>query len=130
MDTRHITYYGFSEGATLAPVVAAVEPRIDAAVVLSGGLASRRMDEVVEPRNFLRHARRPLLMVGGELDFLFPFEGSQRPFFDAWGAPGDEKRLVSMPFGHTPREMQPVAEEILGWLEGIGPDEAGGEGDR
>ena len=116
LDLDNVTYYGFSQGAILAPVVTAVESRIDAAVVLSGGLARERIDEVVEPRNFLSHARRPLLMVGGELDFLFPFQASQRPFFEAWGAPGHEKRLVGMPFGHTPRDMRPVAEEILRWL--------------
>ena len=118
IDLARVTYYGFSEGAILAPLVTAVETRIDAAVLLSGGLGRGRLDDVVEPRNFLRHARKPLLMIGGELDFLFPFEATQRPFFEAWGAPRREKRLVAMPFGHTPRDMRPVAEEILGWLRG------------
>lgn len=128
LDLTSVTYYGFSQGASLAPVVTTVEPRIAAAVVLSGGLAVGRLDEVVEPRNYLSHARRPLLMVGGELDFLFPFETSQRGFFDAWGAPEQDKRLVGLPFGHTPREMRAVADEVLRWMGARAPtgDVAGG----
>ncbi|MEM7415332.1 MAG: SUMF1/EgtB/PvdO family nonheme iron enzyme [Gemmatimonadota bacterium] len=111
-----ITYYGFSQGAALAPLVAAAEPRIGSVVVLSGGLGRARLDDAVEPRHYLPHADRPLLMIGGELDFLFPFATAQRRYFEAWGSAEPEKRLVGMPFGHTPRDMRPVADEVLAWL--------------
>lgn len=123
-------YFGFSEGGVLAPLVAAIETRIGAAVVLSAGLLPRAFDPVIDPGQYLASADIPLLMVGGELDFIFPLERSQRPYFEAWNAPGGDKQLVSLPTGHTPRDLRPIAAVVLPWLadrrsapsEGMQPD--------
>lgn len=118
IDVSTLAYYGFSEGALLAPAAATLEDRITRSVVLSGGLFDRPFDPVIEPRNYLAQARTPLLMVGGEFDFIFPVRRSQRPFFEAWNAPEDHKRFVELPFGHAPRHMNEVAAVVLPWLDG------------
>ena len=100
----------------LAPIFAAAEPRIIGSIVLSGGLLRQTLDPPAEPRNFLALARTPLLQIAGEHDFLFPLEEAQRPFFEAWGAPEQEKQLIQLPFGHAPRELRPVATEVRRWL--------------
>lgn len=117
IDADRIAYYGFSEGGSFAPIFSTIENRIVTSVVLSGGLFRGRLEPLIEPANFLPRARTPLLMIGGDMDFIFPVTSSQRPFFDAWAAPAEHKRFVAIPHGHAPTEMREVASEVLDWLD-------------
>ena len=122
IDASRVGYFGFSEGGTLAPIFAGIDDRIATAVVLSGGLPGPGLEPGVDPINFLPRAMSPLLMIGGEFDFVFPPERSQRPFFEAWGAPADQKRFVSLQEGHAPTNFRPRGGRNPGLA---GPDSTG-----
>lgn len=125
IDADEIAYFGFSAGGGFAPVFAAVEDRFVTSMILSGGLYGVRFDPIMEPTNYLSRAHTPLLMVGGELDFIFPPASSQRPFFEAWAVASEHKRYVAIPHGHAPTEMRAVASEVLDWLDRyLGPADA------
>jgi pimeloyl-ACP methyl ester carboxylesterase len=59
----------------------------------------------------------PTLLLGGEYDFEFPVETSQRPLFILLGTPAEHKRhVVFENAGHVPPRMD-VIREALDWLD-------------
>jgi fermentation-respiration switch protein FrsA (DUF1100 family) len=80
LDTRRLTYYGFSWGASEAVIAAAVEPRFKVAVLASGGLPSRwKPRPEVDPVNFAPRVKISVLMVNGRYDYVLPLGTSQEP---------------------------------------------------
>jgi eukaryotic-like serine/threonine-protein kinase len=125
-DKQKIAYFGFSLGACCGAITAlSQEPRIKAAVLLTGGMARESTPPEIDPRNFLPRLRTPVLMLGGEYDFGFPFETSQKPFFELLGTPDGHKRhVIYAKAGHVPPRME-VIREVLAWLDRyLGPVES------
>ena len=120
LDHRRIAFYGLSWGAWLGPLLMAVEDRIEVGILLGGGVRGMHMPEA-DPMNFAPHVRKPLLMVNGRHDFLFPLQTSQVPLFDLLGSAAKEKRHVVLESGHgLPAHL--VTKEVLEWLDGhLGP---------
>ena len=117
LDGGRIALYGVSWGAKLLPLLAAVEDRIRVGIMVSGG--RRRLDALMpetDPINFAPYLRKPVLMVNGRYDFLFPVETSQRPLFDLLGAPPVDKRHVIFDSGHVPPNDL-LTKEVLDWLD-------------
>jgi pimeloyl-ACP methyl ester carboxylesterase len=58
-------------------------------------------------------------MLGGQFDYVFPLEASQRPLFTLLGTPAADKRHVVFPgVGHDlPRVVNEVIREVLPWLD-------------
>src|SRR5207237_7237954 len=73
-DIRHdqIGYFGQSWGGILGSIVLAVEPRLKAGVLLSGGLLTAPSPPAVDPFNFARHVSVPVLMLNGDNDYITP----------------------------------------------------------
>jgi tRNA A-37 threonylcarbamoyl transferase component Bud32/dienelactone hydrolase len=120
-DKDGIAYYGYSMGAEPAIPAVAVEPRLKAAVFLSGGLSPRSPADFplpeVDPVNFLPRIRIPTLFMGGRYDFYYQVESTQRPFFALLGAPPQAKRHVIFEnAGHVPPRIG-VIREVLQWLD-------------
>ena len=119
IDSTKVALLAASWGVQFTPTLLAVDPRISAAVMPLAGLPMTRGLPEIDPLNFVRHVKVPLLLMGAEVDSLFPAEASQRPLFDLWGAPADKKRYVVMKgIGHELfRAQNELIREILPWLD-------------
>ena len=101
LDAEGIGYLGFSWGARLANVALAVEDRIDAAILLAGGINPQAPRAEVNETNYGPRVTIPVIMVSGEHDSVFPLETSQKVMFERLGTPAADKRHVVLPGGHN-----------------------------
>ena len=116
-DKEKIAYYGFSMGAAAALPAVALESRLKAAILLTGGLFEMSLLPEADLFNFVPRIKMPTLLLGGEYDFGFPVETSQRPLFTLLGTPPEHKRhVVFENAGHVPPRMD-VIREALDWLD-------------
>jgi dienelactone hydrolase len=116
LDVGRVALYGISWGGALGPILAAVEPRIRAVVLISGGLDFEDTLPEVDPLNFAPHVLQPTLMINGRYDFFFPVETSQQPLFALLGAKPSDKRHIVVDGGHyPPRDL--LVRETVDWLD-------------
>jgi DNA-binding SARP family transcriptional activator/predicted esterase len=116
IDAARFAYFGWSWGGQMSPVVLALDPRLQAAVLHVAGLSSRRLLPEVDPLNYLSRVNTPLLMINGRLDGVFPEDTHARPFFELLGTAPEHKRLVITASGHfVPRPI--LIRETLDWLD-------------
>jgi dipeptidyl aminopeptidase/acylaminoacyl peptidase len=94
-----------------------MEPRLKAAVLLSGGLSRIRTAPLVEPINYVPRIKIPVLMVNGRFDDIFPVENGQLPLFEQLGTPARDKRHVLLDSGHASPPRAEVLRETLGWFD-------------
>jgi hypothetical protein len=68
IDSSRLAYYGLSWGASMGPVMTAIEPRFQASVLLAGGLYISPPDWPPEavPRNFAPRSTVPTVMINGD----------------------------------------------------------------
>jgi dienelactone hydrolase len=118
IDATRLAYYGISMGAVFAPTFVAVDPRYDAAILMSGGTSGPRMAPEVDPWNYAPRVTIPVLMLNGRDDFIYPAETRQLPLFEALGtAPGHKSRMV-YEGGHVNLMIRlDVIRQILSWLD-------------
>lgn len=116
LDAGRVALYGISWGGALGPLLAAVEPRIRAVVLISGGLEFEDTLPEVDPLNFAPHVLQPTLMINGRYDFFFPVETSQKPLFALLGAKPSDKRHVVVDGGHYPPQDL-LVKETVDWLD-------------
>jgi len=117
-DINHnrIAYYAVSWGAGLGPIMIASEPRIKAAVLVSGGCDTDKELPEVDPMNFAPRAKAPTLMINGRYDFRIPLETCQEPLFRALGSLPQDKRHILFDSGHSVPEVAKM-KETLDWLD-------------
>jgi predicted esterase len=117
-DIHHSGYgfLGFSWGGAMAPIVLAIEDRFKVATLLTTGLRMQPALEEVDPVNFLPHVKTPTLIINGKFDAVFPYEHSQKYFYNLLGTPTSEKKLVLLDCGHLPTRSV-VIKETLPWFE-------------
>ncbi len=109
-------YLGLSWGSQVAPVMLAVEPRIKAAILESGGFSFPKALPEAEELNFLPRVKIPTLMINGRYDHFFPVETSQKPFFRFLGTSDADKKYVLYETGHAPPRKD-LIRESLDWLD-------------
>ena len=124
IDTHKLAFFGISLGAGAAPRLVAVEPRLKAAVLLSGG-SFEKVLPAVDDWNFAPRVKTPVLMLNGADDFTFPLETSQIPLFRQLGTPEKDKKHVVFDGGHASVVTRlDMVKEALDWLDRyIGPVE-------
>jgi len=110
-----IGYYGLSMGAHAGIVNAALEPRLRAIVLVSGGLLTGPVPGEIDPFNFARRVEAPVLLVAGRDDFRRPLKESQEPLMRLLGS--REKRHYVFEGGHVPPRWQEVIRETLDWFD-------------
>ena len=115
IDHARLAYYSLSMGAFFGPIPVALEPRIKAAVFLSGGLRFNFPPEI-HPANFMPHVKVPVLLINGRDDFQVPIDHQKR-FFELLGTPSDSKRHVALDGGHVPVDNLGVIREVLDWFD-------------
>jgi serine/threonine protein kinase/formylglycine-generating enzyme required for sulfatase activity/dienelactone hydrolase len=118
LDGTKVAYFGDSLGGMQGALLPAVEKRIKAAILSSGGLPPmvRSLPEA-DPFNFVTHVNIPVLMLGGKYDATFPLESSQDPVFDFLGTPDKEKKHVIYEGGHGAFPRPEAVRECLDWLD-------------
>jgi eukaryotic-like serine/threonine-protein kinase len=119
IDITKVAYFGDSMGAMEGAHLPAVEKRIKAAILSSGGfqLTSPILPEA-DPFNFAPHVTIPVLMLNGLYDnTFFPLESSQRPFFHFLGTPDNDKKPVAYEGGHGAFPSPDAVRECLDWLD-------------
>ncbi len=121
LDHDKLAYYGYSWGAVMGAIVPAVDPRIKAAVLASGGVDFHRSLPEVDTINFLPRVKQPVLMLNGRYDFFFPVESTQDPFYNLLGSKKEQKKHMVYESSHAiPRNE--LIKEMLNWLdEYLGP---------
>jgi len=121
LDHDKVAYYGYSWGAVMGAIVPAVDSRIKAAVLASGGVDFHRSLPEVDTINFLPRVKQPVLMLNGHYDFFFPVESTQDPFYNLLGSKKDQKKHMVYESSHAiPRNE--LIKETLNWLdEYLGP---------
>ncbi len=123
-----------SWGGALGGVIPAVEDRLQASVLVSGGLVIRHggRDVAFRPEasqlNYLPRIRLPTLMINGRYDMIMPLEESIRPMFDLLGTPEEHKELLLFDTDHIPPRNEFI-KETLSWLDRyLGPVSSASEG--
>jgi formylglycine-generating enzyme required for sulfatase activity/dienelactone hydrolase/predicted Ser/Thr protein kinase len=113
IDRGRIAYYGFSLGTEIAPIAAALEPRLKTLILMGGGYwpAAPRFDAV----NYAPRSRIPVLMIKGKDDYAVGEHAQQ--LLDLFGTPPGQKRLALVEGGHIPARREDVMREVLDWLD-------------
>ena len=113
IDSHRIAFYGFSVGADVAPIAAALEPRLRTLILMGGGYfpAGPQFDAV----NYAPRTRIPVLMILGKDDYGIGEHAQQ--LLDMFGTPPEYKRLALVEGGHVPSRREDVMREVLDWLD-------------
>lgn len=120
IDAAKLAYMGHSMGTRFSPTILATESRLQAAVLLAGGLEAPGALPEADPVNFLPRVRLPVLLVAGLYDPAYPVESAQKPMIALLGTPPKDKRHVILPVGHAilvPEVRATVVREVLDWLD-------------
>jgi len=118
IDSTKVAYFGDSMGAMEGAHLPAVEKRIKAAILSSGGFQLiLHLKEEADPFNFATHVTIPVLMLNGRYDLAFPLESSQRPLFHFLGTPANDKKHVIYEGGHGAFPRPDAVRECLDWLD-------------
>jgi serine/threonine protein kinase/dienelactone hydrolase len=117
IDSGRIAYYGMSWGGELGAIIPAVEERLKANVMLSGGWGF--MGSAVRPEvnqiNYVTRVKVPTLMLNGRYDGYFSSESLKR-MHSLLGTPAPDKQLKFYETDHIPPRNEFI-KEILAWLD-------------
>jgi serine/threonine protein kinase/formylglycine-generating enzyme required for sulfatase activity/dienelactone hydrolase len=116
INSQKVGYWGFSWGAAMGGLVPAVEDRIKAVVLQSGGFYSVKSLPEVDLINFVPRVKVPVLMLNGRYDYYFMLVDDQDPMFRLLGSPPGEKRHVVYDAGHDLPDPA-VVKETLDWFD-------------
>ncbi|MHC5212382.1 MAG: bifunctional serine/threonine-protein kinase/formylglycine-generating enzyme family protein [Planctomycetota bacterium] len=116
VDATRLAYFGVSWGGAMGPVMLAIEPRFDVALLYVAGFCFQPARPEADAINYVTRVTVPTLMLNGRYDHFFPVETSQKPLFELLGTPDDRKTYFLTEQGHSvPRED--LIRETLAWLE-------------
>ena len=117
VDPQAVAYAGLSLGASVSPRLLPYEPRLAAAILMSGGFSPRSPQAALDEQGGLAgRVRVPLLMLGGQHDFANPVT-HQEALLRAFGTPEDQKRFHVYEAAHWPLPMTQVIRETVDFLE-------------
>ncbi len=118
IDSSRIGYFGDSLGGVEGAILPALEKRIKAEILQSGGLQlTVRYQPEADPFNFIRHVKIPVLMLNGRYDASFPVETSQRALFQFLGTPAKDKRHLIYEGGHEGPPRAALFQESFQFLD-------------
>lgn len=125
IDMDRLAFHGLSYGASRSMFALAVEPRFKTAMLVSTGISpTTRLPPEIQQVDYLARVRIPVLLVTGRHDFTFPYETTQRPFFEHLGTPESDKRHVALDWGHLPPGYTELSRQLIDWSDQwLGPVE-------
>ncbi len=104
-----------SWGGLYGEIIPAVENRLKASVLISGGLVIRGLPEVSEI-NYITRVKIPTLMLNGKYDMILPYDKAIKPTYDLLGTPKKDKKLIIYETDHIPPKKEFI-KETLAWLD-------------
>jgi dipeptidyl aminopeptidase/acylaminoacyl peptidase len=116
IDGGKLAFVGHSYGAALGPIMTAVEDRLKASVLRSGGFYVPPLRPEIDQFNYVSRVKIPTLMLNGRYDFYFDFETCGRLMFDLLGTPPEQKELKVYDTDHTIPDSEFI-KETLRWLD-------------
>ena len=118
-DIEHGAYafYGASYGGSRPLPLLALEDRLKAAVIYSGGFPHGDWPQVADAVNYVQHTTLPVLMLGGRYDAYRPLESAQRPYFELLGTADAHKKFVVYDAGHAPLPATEALRETADWFD-------------
>ncbi len=115
IDSQKLAYYGMSWGAIIGGIIPAIEERLEACILLAGGLTGEGRPQVNQI-NYIPRIKIPTLMMNGKYDTFFILETSVKPMFNLLGTPAEHKKLILYETDHIP-PMNEFIKESLSWLD-------------
>ncbi len=116
IDRTRLGLYGVSSGAYRGVIALALDSRLKAGVLSSGGLSASRLPPEVDIFQFVPRVRKPVLLLNGRYDFDLSPEAQQKPLFEFLGTPDRDKRYTLFDVGHVP-PVQETMRETLAWFD-------------
>ncbi len=116
IDADRLAYFGFSWGARYGAIIPAVEPRLRASVLLSGGLVAAKARPEVDQGTYVSRVTIPTLMINGRFDTTHPLATAQETMLELLGTPAEHKRHVLYEAGHMP-PRNAFIRETLSWYD-------------
>jgi dienelactone hydrolase len=119
IDRTRVGYLGVSQGSAYGVILAALEDRLKAVVLLDGGYFQQdRPIAGMDQADFAARLVKPVLMVNGRYDATFPLETAQLPLFHMLGTPAADKRHVIFDTPHDVRlKRADLVKEVLAWYD-------------
>jgi formylglycine-generating enzyme required for sulfatase activity/predicted Ser/Thr protein kinase len=120
IDMKRLAFFGPSAGAQIGLILAAVDPRYRAVLMVGAGLPAgyRLAIPAANPINFASHIRAPKLIVQGRYDEDTPLSTAADPLYKLLVEP---KRRALYEGGHVPM-LDVLMTATSGWLdEQLGP---------
>ena len=115
IDSKRLAYYGMSWGGFMAAIIPAVEDRIQASVVLAGGLTGRGRPEINDI-NYIGRVTVPTLMMNGRYDTIIVAETGVTSMYDLMGTRTEDKAMKLFDTDHIPPRNDFIT-ETLAWLD-------------
>jgi len=118
IDKERLGYLGYSQGGGDGGVLLAIETRIKTAVLVVCGITTRL--EILPETDrvyFLPHIHQPVLMLNSFFDWNYPYDISQKPFFDLLGTPPEHKKLILYKESGHQIPWNSVVKETLNWYD-------------
>jgi len=111
IDTSRIGYYGHSWGSRIGGVIPAVEDRLKATVLITGGFMYRNRPEA-DAINYVPRIKTPVLMLNGRYDMSLNFDTSVKPFYDLLGTPKEDKHVYVYETDHFVPKSEMIKETL------------------
>ena len=116
IDENKLAYYGMSWGGAFGVIFTAVEDRLRASILLSGGLYGLKVQPDADQKQYAAHIKIPTLMINGKYDAGFTVDQTVKPLFDLLGTDAGDKKLFLSESDHIPKS-QDFIRESLAWLD-------------
>ena len=126
IDSNRVAFYGMCWGATLGPIMLAVEDRLDTGIFVVGGLPPIDLPRSWDVALYAQRVKAPVLMVNGSEDVLMPLKTTQIPLYELLGTAKEHKEHKLYLGGHGMYGMfyKQIRGDVLGWLDRyLGPVE-------
>jgi formylglycine-generating enzyme required for sulfatase activity/tRNA A-37 threonylcarbamoyl transferase component Bud32/predicted esterase len=119
IDSSRLAYLGVSMGAADGAIVSTLlQDRLKTAVWLDGGYFLWPPEVGNDQVDFVSRMKKPVLMVNGRYDYVFPLNESQTPMFNMLRTPAADKSHVVLDTPHEVTEQRPMlVRTVLAWLD-------------
>jgi len=115
IDSNRIAYMGMSWGAIMGCIIPAVEDRLEASVLIAGGLMGLGRQEATG-FSYISRVKTPTLILDGKYDAFCPPKTSSEPMLDLLGTSPEHKKLILYETDHIPPRAEFI-KESLSWLD-------------